>query len=237
MADAGAGIVNMAGVAVLSTATLEAIQGRMVTGLAVEAIAGRVALSVIRPNPLKFIPYIGWAITIGTALYVGYEAYNATQLNYAKMDAETYDAEDLVVFRGAFTQARARFLASAQGLQAQRSNAKYILIPRQAMPTVATVDAIGIGMFGNALTWSPAGAPARRRAAISSKGRAAPFGVFPGSWEEYPFAVTTAATAPGGQAYVDRVPLSENWIQGGFIRAAAIVQSFMSGDKVDCYIV
>ncbi|HEY4252158.1 MAG TPA: NucA/NucB deoxyribonuclease domain-containing protein [Roseomonas sp.] len=231
------GVVNMGGVAVLSTATLNAIQNRMLTGLAAEAIAGRVALSVLRPNPLKFIPYIGWAITIGTLLYVGYEAYNATQLNTAKMEADTYDAEDLAVFRGAFTQARATFLTTAQGLQAQRRNAKYILIPRQAMPTVAAVDTIGIGMFGNALIWSPAGAPARRRAAISSKGRAAPFGNFLGSWEEYPFAVTVSATAPGGQAYVDRVPLSENWIQGGFIRAAAMVQGFVNGDKVDCYIV
>ncbi|MGL6110332.1 MAG: NucA/NucB deoxyribonuclease domain-containing protein, partial [Rubrivivax sp.] len=39
-----------------------------------------------------------------------------------------------------------------------------------------------------------------------------------GSWEEYPFAATSAARAG---FVVDRVPLRENWIQGGFIRAAS----------------
>lgn len=55
-----------------------------------------------------------------------------------------------------------------------------------------------------------------------------------GSWEEYPFAATSAARAG---FVVDRVPLRENWIQGGFIRAAGMVQGFHPGDSVGCYIV
>lgn len=53
------------------------------------------------------------------------------------------------------------------------------------------------------------------------------------SWEEYPFAATSAARAG---FLVDRVPLRENRIQGGCIRAASMVQAIQPGDPVTCVI-
>ena len=55
-----------------------------------------------------------------------------------------------------------------------------------------------------------------------------------GSWEEYPF----ACLAEGGAgAHVDKVPLPENWRQGGFIRAAAMIQGFTPNTPVSVYVV
>jgi hypothetical protein len=49
--------------------------------------------------------------------------------------------------------------------------------------------------------------------------------------------LTTAAGAAAQQAgYVDRVPLREQRIQGGFITAAAIVQAFRVNDNVLAYV-
>jgi hypothetical protein len=224
----------------LSAMTVEAIELRMVTGIAARAIVARAGLALIRPNPLKFIPYAGWAFAIGTALYAGYEAYNATQVNWAKMEAGTYDEGDLAVFRRGFTETARSFLASAAGAAALQSRWKYILIPSEIMPMVAQVDAAGMEIYGNILQWDPAGAGARRGAAMRGRSSAAKVlmadgSYVRGSWEEYPFAVTQAPGMAG--AHVGLVPLRENWIQGGFIRAAAIVQGFAPGDTVRCFIV
>src|SRR5258708_6478044 len=165
-------------------------------------------------------------------------AYKSTEIDWNKLENGIYDAADLAMFRVGFTMARQQFLTTAAGAAAQQAGSKYILIPSEVMPTVAQVDMIGITQFSNSLTWDPAGAKGRRTQAMRGRGTAGPL-ILPngtslrGSWEEYPFAATYAAK-PG--AYVDRVPLREQWIQGGFITAAAIVQAFRVNDNVLAYV-
>jgi hypothetical protein len=57
----------------------------------------------------------------------------------------------------------------------------------------------------------------------------------PGSWEEYPFAVTHVPGLPG--SHIDRVPLTENSSQGGLITAAKYYQKIVDGEKVNAYVV
>ncbi len=107
------------------------------------------------------------------------------------------------------------------------------------MPMIARVDTIGMAEYGDLLQWDPLNAASRRRAAIASRGRAgqtpdASGALVPGSWEEYPFAATRGLARQG--SHVDRVPLFENWIQGGFIRAADMAQGFVAGDRILCVI-
>ena len=100
------------------------------------------------------------------------------------------------------------------------------------MPRIAEVDRIGIEMYGDHLVWDPMGAAPRRRQATAGRPPARTFTTPNGprlSWEEYPFAVTRGPI-PG--VYVDLAPLRENWIQGGFIRAAAMLQNFQPNTTV-----
>lgn len=222
----------------LSAATVVAIEKRMVIGPTAGMIARRAGTALIKPKPTKLIPYIGWAIAIGSALYAGYEAYNSTSINWEKMEAEDYDANDMAVFRMGYTEAARVFALTPAGQAARRAGHKYILIPSEVMPMVAAVDAVGMGTYGNTLTWDPANKATRRYQAIGNLGRAGAIvytngNTVRGSWEEYPFA-STLAPLPG--AHVDRVPLRENWIQGGFIRAAAVVQRFRPSDTVLSFI-
>jgi hypothetical protein len=231
------GILRLPGTA-LSASFVTSLEARIATRASATFIATRVAASLLTPRLTKFIPYVGWAITIGSAIYAGYEAYNSTEIDWNKLENGIYDGADLAVFRMGFTQARGRFLLTAAGIAATQARSKYILIPSEVMPNIAQVDSIGIEMFGYSLTWDPAGAKARRAQALRGRGTAGPIIVpgrswLRGSWEEYPFA-STYAPKPG--AYVSRVPLREQWIQGGFITAAAIVQLFQVNDNVLCYI-
>lgn len=234
---ASEGILMSSG-AVFTAPFVTSLEARIATRASVAFIAERVAISLLTPRITKFIPYVGWAIMIGTAAYAGYEAYKSTEIDWSKLENGVYDAQDLAVFRVGFTVAQQRFLATAAGAAAVRARSKYILIPSEVMPTVAQLDAQGITQFGNSLTWDPAGANERRYKAIGNRGSAgfiflASGARVRGSWEEYPFAVTYAPT-PG--AVVDVVPLREQWIQGGFIRAADMVQAFRPSDNVLCYI-
>jgi len=151
-----------------------------------------------------------------------------------------YSAEAMGVFRQGYTESNEQFMATALGRTYGRTGQKYILIPANVMPTVAAVDADGMMVHGDTLTWDPAGSRGRRQAATGGLGRA---GIIPwratgagpsvfntiGSWEEYPY----ASTAQGGAgSHVGAVPLMENWIQGGFIRAASMVQGFRPGDTI-----
>jgi hypothetical protein len=231
------GILMLPGT-VLSASFVTSLEARIATRATVGFIAGRVAASVLTPRLTKFIPYVGWAIMIGSAIYAGYEAYKSTEIDWNKLENGIYDGEDLAVFRLGFTMARQQFLTTAAGIAATQAGSKYILIPSEVLPTVSQVDMIGITQFGNSLTWDPAGAKTRRAQAMRGRGTAGPIvvpngGSLRGSWEEYPFAVTYA---PKPGAYVDRVPLREQWIQGGFITAAAIVQAFRVNDNVLCYV-
>jgi len=221
---------------VFSAAMVVAIERRMLVGAAV-AVAEAAAVALLRPNLARFIPYAGWVLTIGTVAYASYEAYNARGIDWSKLEAESYSADDLAVFMAAFTQARQAFAARADGAEAQRRGQKFILIPSEVMPMIADVDRRGVAEYGAALRWDPAGGPVRRQAALRGRGAAGPVRVggasVRGSWEEYPFASTSAARTG---FLVDRVPLRENWIQGGFIRAASMVQGFHPGDAVRCFI-
>ena len=231
------GILMLPG-AVLSASFVESLEARIVVRASAGFIAARVGASLLTPRLTKFIPYVGWAIMIGTAVYAGYEAYKSTEIDWNKLENGIYDAADLAMFRVGFTMARQQFLATAAGAAAQQAGSKYILIPSEVMPTVAQVDMIGITQFSNSLTWEPdrrEGASGARVAwAWDRRPLILPNGTsLRGSWEEYPFAATYAAK-PG--AYVDRVPLREQWIQGGFITAAAIVQAFRVNDSVLAYV-
>lgn len=224
----------------LTAMTVEAIEHRLLTGLATEAIIARAGAALIRPNLLKFVPYAGWILTVGMVGYAAYEAYNETQVNWAKMENEIYDGGDLAVFLRGFTEVRNSFLASPVSTTARENQWKYILIPSEIMPMIAQVDAAGMDTFGSVLEWDPDGAGSRRGAAMRGRSAAGaiqlPDGTsVRGSWEEYPFAVTRVPGMEG--AYVDRVPLRENWIQGGFIRAASMAQNFERGMTVHCFIV
>ena len=155
-----------------------------------------------------------------------------------------YTPEDMAVFRRGFGTAQAKFFGTTFGDQVRRARTKHILIPRSAMPEVAKVDLKGAAIHGRDFTWLPTGARARRQAAIRGRGPAGPIPAQPGpftiagmtlgSWEEYPF----ACLAEGGAgAHVDKVPLWENWRQGGFIRAAAMIQGFTPNTPVGVYVV
>nr|WP_259795264.1 NucA/NucB deoxyribonuclease domain-containing protein [Aliiroseovarius crassostreae] len=99
---------------------------------------------------------------------------------------------------------------------------------------------------GNVLTWDPRGtldgqnSAARRRAALS--GQSYPVGSYvtldnqlrPSSYEEYPFAATLQG---GAGAHVEKVPLWQQFVQGGLIRGACAVQNCQAGDTVHVYIV
>ncbi len=221
---------------VLSAGTIVAIENRMLMGAAA-AVAQAAAVAALRPNVARFIPYVGWALTIGAIAYASYEAYNARDVDWSRLEAESYTADDLAVFMAAFTQARQAFATRADGIEAQRRGQKYILIPSEVMPMIADVDRRGMAQFGASLRWDPANGPLRRQAALRGRAPAGQLRVgtslVRGSWEEYPFASTSAAREG---FLVDRVPLRENWIQGGFIRAASIVQAFRDGDAVTCFI-
>ena len=227
----------------LSAATLTAIELRVAPRAGLAGAAARAGRSLIRPRLSKFIPYIGIAITAAELYDAFVEGYNEAEVDYDKMAREIYDAEDIAVFRGAFTEARTRFLASPVGQTATRNQHKFILIPSQVMPTIAIVDLEGIALHGNVLTWDPAGAPARRRAAISGLGPAGQITLSNGtsvraSWEEYPFAVTIGPRNLNlVPVHVRPVPLRENWVQGGFITAANLTQGFIPGGQVHVYVV
>ncbi|MBR0666304.1 hypothetical protein GXW71_18225 [Roseomonas hellenica] len=224
----------------LSAMTVEAIEHRLLRGLATEAIIARAGAALVRPNLLKFVPYAGWAFTIGTTLYAAYEAYNEVQVDWAKMESEVYDSGDLAVFLRGFTEVRRSFVVSDAGRIARDNQWKYILIPSEIMPMIAQVDAVGMEIYGDILQWDPDGAGSRRSSAMRGRSGAGDIKLLDGtsvrgSWEEYPFAVTQVPGRTG--AHVDRVPLRENWIQGGFIRAAAMAQGFQRGMTIRCFIV
>lgn len=231
------GVVGFSGSA-LSPATVSAIERRMVIGPTAVIVARRAAVALVKPKVTKVIPYVGWAIAIGSAVYAGYEAYKATEVQWAKMEAETYDEADMAVFRIGYTEASRVFERTADGLEAAQNGWKFILIPSEVMPMVAAVDAVGMATYGNVLQWDPANKAARRYKATRGLPPAGPIAyqdgsTLRGSWEEYPFA-STWSSIPG--AHIDRVPLRENWIQGGFIRAAASVQGFEAGETVRTFI-
>ena len=222
---------------VLSAATVAAIERRMLVSAA-SAVAGAAVAAALRPNVARFIPYVGWALTFGTVLYASYEAYNARAIDWTKLETETYTAEALIVFRAAFNEARQECVDSKVGREAEEREEKYILIPAEIMPMIAAVDLRGMAEFGASLRWNPTGKNARRQAAMRGRPPAGPILVgsdlVRGSWEEYPFASTYAARAG---AHVERVPLRENWVQGGFIRAASMVQRFQEHEAVTCFII
>ena len=226
--------------AVLTAETVVAVEQRMITDATVSMVARRVGLDLLKPKLTKFIPYVGWGFAIASALYVAYEVYNSTQVDWAKLEGGRYEPSDLAVFRMGFTQARNAFLATAVGQAMARQRQKYILIPSEVMPAVASVDTQGIMKYTNRLIWDPANKASRRYAATNRLGRAGNF-VYQngqsvrGSWEEYPFASTRKVSTVAG-VHTGAVPLRENWIQGGFIRAAAMVQNFMPNDPVSAFI-
>ena len=218
---------------VLTPATILAIEGRIAPRAGAVAIARNAAGALLRPSWRKFIPYLGQAMAISQAIDAARDAYENPEVDWHKLENEIYDAHDMAVFRQGFTEARVYFLTQTdRGFEAQRNNWNYILVPSQVMPRIAEVDSIGIEIHGEHLVWDPMGAAVRRRQATSGRQPARAFRTPDGprlSWEEYPFAATRGL-APG--VYIDLAPLRENWIQGGFIRAAAMLQNFRPNDSV-----
>src|SRR5258708_1146829 len=51
----------------------DVLEARIVVWASAGFIAARVGASLLTPRLTKFIPYVGWAIMIGTAVYAGYE--------------------------------------------------------------------------------------------------------------------------------------------------------------------
>ena len=232
------GIVQLTRPALTRQMTM-ALYARVTTSASAASVLGRAGIALVRPNPVKLVPVLGWAVTIGSVAWALDDAYNATEVDWGKLEGGSYSAEDTTFFRGAFTQARTAFLATTVGIAAQRAGRKFILIPSQVMPAIALVDTYGVSRHGNVLRWDPVNATSRRQAVMRGRARAGtitgPSGQqVRGSWEEYPFATTVGLGAPG--VHVDRVPLQENWIQGGFINAARVTQNFVPGDVVHAYI-
>ncbi|UWP94038.1 hypothetical protein K3X13_15275 (plasmid) [Aliiroseovarius crassostreae] len=152
-----------------------------------------------------------------------------------------------VLQRTSFREMKLAFIDTAAGQEATRNNQKYILIPEAVIPDIAAADARGMADgHGNVLTWDPRGtldgqnSAARRRAALS--GQSYPVGSYvtldnqlrPSSYEEYPFAATLQG---GAGAHVEKVPLWQQFVQGGLIRGACAVQNCQAGDTVHVYIV
>ena len=71
------GILMLPGT-VLSASFVASLEARIVVRASAGFIAARVGASLLTPRLTKFIPYVGWAIMIGTAVYAGYEAYKST---------------------------------------------------------------------------------------------------------------------------------------------------------------
>lgn len=221
---------------VISQQLVGLLAQRMAVRMGVWGAAKVIALRAARPHPAWIAAGAIWAV---------YELATAEpEIDVSRMQGnmlnDLWEEEDMSVFRRIFLSSQAYFLGTANGQQAEESNQKYILIPSQIMPMVAQVDALGIGRFGNQLIYDRAGRHTRRRAATAGKGPAGLMTlrsgvVVPGSWEEYPFAVTYAQGQPGAQ--IGRVPLTENWSQGGLIAAAKYYQSITDGETVGAYVV
>lgn len=189
-----------------------------------------------RPHPL-------WAAA--GAIWAVHELVTMQdELDVSRMEAnirdDVWDAADMTVFARIFETARAQFRTTTTGIAATRQNHKLILIPQHLMPMIAQVDTVGMARFGQQLVYDRAGRLTRRRAATAGRGRAGWIALgngvsVPGSWEEYPFAVTYAPGRPG--SHIGRVPLAENWSQGGLIAAAKLIQNIVDGNQVHAYVV
>jgi hypothetical protein len=129
------GILMLPGT-VLSASFVTSLEARIVVRASAGFIAARVGASLLTPRLTKFIPYVGWAIMIGTAVYAGYEAYKSTEIDWNKLENGIYDAADLAMFRVGFTMARQQFLTTAAGAAAQQAGSKYILIPSNVLAYV-----------------------------------------------------------------------------------------------------
>lgn len=221
---------------VISQQLVAQLAQRMAARMGVWGAAKVVALRAARPHPAWMAAGAIWAV---------YElATSEPELDVSRMQDnirdDIWDAEDMTIFLRIFRQLEGAFVGSPAGRNALSRGQKYILIPQQIMPMIAQVDAAGMTRFGNQLTYDRAGRRARRRAATAGRGFVGPMRIgsgviVPGSWEEYPFAVTYAPNRPG--AHVGRVPLTENWSQGGLIAAAKFSQSIVDGDAVVAHVV
>ena len=143
----------------LSTATIARIYERVAPRAGLAGAVRQAGGTLVRPRWYKVIPLFGEAatvISVGSAFISG---FNEAEVDWDKLENGIYDASDMAVFRGAFTEAQTRFLTSDAGLEADRSGSKYILIALHVMPYIAAVDAEGIGVFGSVLEWDP---PSRR---------------------------------------------------------------------------
>ena len=237
--SSASGIVQVRG-PVLSPATRFALQSLPVPAPTAGMVAGRALGTLLQFRLRRFIPYFGQAATALEVMDAIRDAEEDPAQFWDGVDPRPYDAAAMAVFRGAFIEVQQRFLGLPIGLEARRNNWRYILIAADVMPNIARVDAAGIAELENALTWDPANARRRRRERTRGMG-SANLAVRPGmprplSWEEYPFAATYIPANPAS-AIVDAVPLYENWVQGGFIRAAAMIQDFEPGNTVYVFIV
>jgi RHS repeat-associated protein len=146
-----------------------------------------------------------------------------------------YSEEDLISFRSSYSDANERFLLTAEGQALIAKGQKYVLISRSAMPNVAAVDLAGQAVHGDTHVWDPANAGPRRAEARSQMSMFGPSlrSLVGQSVEEYP----PASMARTGPPTVGYVPMSENWTQGGWIRAASMLQGFRPGDAVKVVVV
>ena len=224
-------------VPVLSQRTIVSIEHRIAPRPSTLAIARSAAGALLRFRLTKFIPIYGQLSTGNEVWNAVQDAYNSPAIDWEKLENEVYDAEDLNVFKSSFKEIQRYFVEETEiGVAAARNGQRYILIPSQIMPAIASVDQVGVEIYGNVLYWDPAGASGRR-AAVRRGRRPAREHRTPGgprlSWEEYPFAVTRG---PRPGVHVDLVPIVENWTQGGFIRAADAIQGFLPNDAIHVFI-
>lgn len=222
---------------VIEQPLVDQLARRMAARMGLGAAARTVALRALRPHPLWIAAGAIWAV---------YEIATAEgELDVGRMQSNIRDdvwaTDDMTVFRRIFRQAETAFLATALGRDTVSRGYKYILIPSQIMPMIAQVDYSGMAIYGQQLIYDRPGRLRRRRAALGGRGPAGMMSLsngvrVPGSWEEYPFAVTYSQLRRGG-SHVGRVPLTENWSQGGLIAAAKFAQRIVDGDQVFAHVI
>jgi hypothetical protein len=168
----------------------------------------------------------------GAGAYLSTNRYNLPSPNKTDLVNRTYSGDSNTLLREGYSAAVTKFRATAKGQELLRNNMKFILIPSSVMPNIARVDAEGQKKYGSILTWAPEAAKSNRSAIRPdvSTLRGPGFSI-----EEYPY----ASTREGGdrsRVHLGTVPSVENWIQGGFIRAASMLQNFEPGDRIEVVI-
>jgi hypothetical protein len=187
---------------------------------AVGAIIG-ITAAIALPSTQRIVRDFSEA-AVGLAGELGESA-----IGRAQQAAAMAAAAATMAYSGLHEQIEKAIRDLAEELKNQLRKLKVVPISFTMMPKIAqhVQDAQGGPLRPQLLTrTTPALAKLNRAAAIAGRGPAG-LGM---SWDEYPFASTTAG---GRGASVRAVPLPENWIQGGVIGASYALQNITPGDQ------